>query len=304
MKAELEYFRTGQGVPDSQLLGVSSADDFFFFRIQTFHLTEFHLHAPRGNPGSHAHNVFHIVFYTADNDRNRILLNGAEVESLPGMLVITSPGEPHSFNALLPGKTVYHELTFSLENASGVFCGDWNQLMTCYAGKENVQITSVTLLDAPGMATLEKYFRDLGGQLNSLSGNTLPALKTVMNMLEFLYSEVFADKDSNRKDNTLDRVKSYIEKHYNDDLKLKELARHFFMSPEHLCRKFKAAYGISPLKYAVELKIYTAKKMLQHSEQSIKEISERLGFSDVYAFSKSFSKNAGIPPGKYRDAGN
>lgn len=304
MEAELEYFRTGQGVPDSQLLGISSAGGFFFFRIQTFHLAELHRHVPRGIPVDHVHNVFHIVFYTADNDRNRILLNGAEVESLPGMLVMTSPGEPHSFNALLPGKTVYHELTFSLENASGVFCGDWNQLMAHYSGIDNVSIPSMTLLDASGIAALEKHFRDLGSRLNNLSGNMLPVLKTVMNMLEFLYNEVFTGKDLNRKDNALDRVKAFIEKHYNDDLELKELGRRFFMSPEHLCRKFKEAFGVSPLKYAMDLKISTAKNMLRHSEHSIKEISDRLGFADVYAFSKSFKKNAGIPPGKYRESGS
>jgi len=304
MEAELEYFRTGQGVPDSQLLGISSAGGFFFFRIQTFHLAELHRHVPRGIPGSHAHNVFHIVFYTADNERNSILLDGAETETLPGTLAMTSPGEPHSFQALMSGQTVYHELTFSLENAEGVFCGDWNQLMAYYAGEDNVCIPSAILLDDSRMAVLDKHFQDLGSLLKDLSGNMLPVLKNVMNMFEFLYSEVFMAKDSTRKENALDKVKSFIEKHYSEDLNLKDLGRRFFMSPEHLCRKFKAAYGVAPLKYALELKIAMAENMLLHSEQSIKEISDRLGFSDVYAFSKSFRNNTGIPPGKYRESGN
>ncbi len=304
MNAEFEYFRAGQGMPDSQLLGVSGADGFFFFRIQTFHMAEIHRYAPQRTPGSHAHNVFHIVFYTADNDRNRIVLNGAETETLPGTLVMTAPGDSHSFQALMPGKTVYHELTFSLENASDVFCGDWNQLMTYYSGVDDVAIPAVTLLDESGMAALDKHFRHLGNLLKDLSGSMLPVFNDVMSMFEFLYSGVFMKKDLARKVNALDNVKIFIEKHFNEDLNLKDLGYRFFMSPEHLCRKFKDAYGVSPLKYAVELKISTAQNMLLHSEQSIKEISDRLGFSDVYAFSKSFKKNTGIPPGQYRDSGN
>ncbi|MFA6101519.1 MAG: AraC family transcriptional regulator [Victivallaceae bacterium] len=304
MNAEFEYFRTGQGTPDPQLLGVSSAEGFFFFRIQTFHLSEAHRYVPQRMPGSHAHNVFHLVFYTADNERNSILLDGAETETLPGTLVMTSPGEPHSFQALMPGKTVYHELTFNLENETGIFCGDWNQLMAYYAGEDNVCIPSAILLDDSRMAVLDKHFQDLGSLLKDLSGNMLPVLKNVTNIFEFLYSEVCMEKDSIRKENALDKVKYFIEKHYSEDLSLKDLGRRFFMSPEHLCRKFKAAYGVAPLKYALELKIAAAKNMLLHSEQSIKEISGRLGFSDVYAFSKSFRKNTGIPPGKYRESGN
>ena len=302
MSEKFEYFRTGQGVPDSQLLGVSIAESFFFFRIQTFHLAEAHLYNARKITAPHAHNVFHLVFYTSDNGRNSFLLNGAEVESLPGMLVMTSPGEQHSFQTLRPGKTVYHELTFSLEKSSDVFRGNWSQLMTCYSGLDNVPIPSTILLDASASAALDKHFRDLSILLKNLSGSMLPVLKGVTDMFEFLCSDVFMRKDSIRQDNPLDKVKLYIDKHYNEDLSLKYLGRLFFMSPEHLCRKFKDAYGISPLKYALELKISTAKNMLLHSEHSIKEISDQLGFSDVYAFSKSFKKSVGVPPGKYRHA--
>ncbi len=304
MIAYFEYLRTGHGIPDSQLLSINSAEGFFFFRIQTFHLAEIPRHALRRLSGSHAHNVFHIVFYTADGDRNSILLNGEETESLPGMLVMTSPGDLHSFQTQMHGETVYHELTFSLENSSGVFCGDWNQLMTYYSGVDNVLIPAVTLLNDSKMTVLDQHFRQLSILFKNLSGSMLPVFKGVMSMFEFLYSEVFMGKDLARQDNVLDKVKSFIEKHFNENLNLKDLGQRFFMSPEHLCRKFKEAYGISPLKYAVELKISTAKNMLLHSEQSIKEISDRLGFSDVYAFSQSFKKNTEIPPGKYRESGH
>jgi AraC-like DNA-binding protein len=303
MSAEFEYLRAGSGIPDSQLLSINSAEGFCIFRIQTLHLGELPSHSPHKVPVQHAHNVFHLVFYPNDNNRNGILLNDKEVETLPGTLVATSPGEPHSFQAMKSGITVYHELTFSIGNVAGVFCGNWNELMRYYSGVDNVNIPAVTLLDDAGMAILDKHFRDLGGKLKNLQDSMLPAFKVVMSMLEFLFSEVYMAKDSARQDDVMARVKLFIEKKFSNDLNLKDLGRHFFMSPEHLCRKYKEAYGISPLKYAIELKISTAKNMLSHSEYTIKDISDRLGFSDVYAFSQSFKKNTGIPPGKYRQSG-
>lgn len=304
MIAEFEYFRTGHGLPDSQLLSINCSEGFFFFQIQTFHLAQVLLFNPRKIPAHHMHNVFHMVFYTAESNRSTFLLNGERPESQPGMLVLTSPGEPHAFYLQTPGKTVYHELTFTLENASGVFCGNWNQLMSYYSGEDNVLIPAVTLLDGVRMVSLDKHYRYLGSQLMNLPGSMLPIFKGLMNIFEFLSSSVFSKKSPILEDNAMDNVKIFIEKYFNEDLSLKELSHRFFMSPEHLCRKFKEVYGISPLKYALELKIATAKNMLLHSERSIKEISDRMGFSDVYAFSQSFKKNTGIPPGKYRKSGN
>ena len=302
MAASLEYFRTEHGIPDSQLLGVSSPDGFFFFRIQTFHLEEMSANVAKRPAPSHIHNVFHIVFFTEDSEKNCFMLKGKETESCAGTLVLTAPGDSHSFSPLESGRTIYHELTFSLENAGGPFRGGWKQLMSFYSGDGNVSIPTLTNLDSGMILELDRHFRELGVLLkNPERKNYMAALKEVLNMLLFLHGEVFAEKDSSRKGNSLESVKKYIERHFQDDLNLKRLGRRFFMSPEHLCRRFKAVYGISPLKFAVELKISAAKNMLINSEQSIKEISNTLGFSDVYAFSKSFRKNAGVPPGKYRN---
>jgi AraC-like DNA-binding protein len=282
-----------------------SPGGFYFFRIQTFHLEERARRVTRRPAPSHVHNVFHIVFFTGDSEKNFFMLKGEKTESRSGTLVLTAPRDSHSFAPLDPGRTVYHELTFSLENADSPFLGNWGQLMSLYSGDKNISIPTLTVLNSNMMLELDKHFREIAGLFQNPEGaNNMSLLKKVIDMLYFFYGDVFAEKDSRDKTNSMDHVKRYIEGHFQDELNLKELGRLFFISPEHLCRKFKAGYGISPLKYAVKLKISAAKNMLLHSEQSIKEISESLGFSDVYVFSKSFRKNAGVPPGKFRNDGS
>ncbi|MBE7063316.1 MAG: helix-turn-helix domain-containing protein [Clostridia bacterium] len=83
-------------------------------------------------------------------------------------------------------------------------------------------------------------------------------------------------------------------------LQLKTLADMMFLSPEHFVRKFKAFYGISPMKYYDRLRIDHATAAIREGQLSLAEIAESLGISDPAYFSKFFKKHVGISPGEYR----
>jgi transcriptional regulator GlxA family with amidase domain len=46
--------------------------------------------------------------------------------------------------------------------------------------------------------------------------------------------------------------------------------------------------------------MFKAEQMLKNSTMSVAEISERLGFSEQFYFSKCFKQNFGLPPREYR----
>lgn len=68
----------------------------------------------------------------------------------------------------------------------------------------------------------------------------------------------------------------------------------------HLCRLFRAEYGIPPLKYVHGLRIDKAKLLLNDTLLSISEIADRVGFDDPVYFSELFRKTVGTPPSAYR----
>ncbi|MBN8712135.1 MAG: hypothetical protein BGO12_23005 [Verrucomicrobia bacterium 61-8] len=70
-------------------------------------------------------------------------------------------------------------------------------------------------------------------------------------------------------------------------------------SYEHLCRLFRAEYGIPPLKYVRGLRIDRAKLLLNDTILSVSEIAYRVGFSDPVYFSELFRKITGSPPSEY-----
>lgn len=294
-----EYIRTVKSGDKAQLLGITSAGDFYSFRLQTFHLGEQHITARSSEQNKeHSHKVFHAVLYTEDNEDNYFMLNGTRTKSCPGTLVLISPGVPHNFTPLQRGRTIYHELTFSLETNHRAFAENWSELLTIYNGQQLSLPEIPQKLPDYNMQRLEKHFEIIARNLkDGVNFNTLLA---IAEMFGFLSSQIFAPAAKAAPTEQIEQVREFIEKHYADNLTLPEICRIAGQSPEHTCRKFKHKFGQSPMQYRQQLRLTAARRMLSFSSLKIAEIAERLGFADVYSFNKAFSKFCGTPPGKFR----
>lgn len=71
-------------------------------------------------------------------------------------------------------------------------------------------------------------------------------------------------------------------------------------SEAHLIRLFREEYHTTPCEFRMGKKMEQARTLLLHSNLSVKEIAERLGFSSQYHFSNSFKSRFGDSPRKFR----
>ena len=97
-----------------------------------------------------------------------------------------------------------------------------------------------------------------------------------------------------------ERVRSYLNAKYTENLQVQQAADHFHVHPNHLSRVFREAYGITPKQYLLQCKTEKAKQLLRESDAPVSLISISLGFEDQHAFSKLFRKYTGYAPVKYR----
>lgn len=72
------------------------------------------------------------------------------------------------------------------------------------------------------------------------------------------------------------------------------------MSLGTLRRRFRKATGSALHKYALQCRIGTACSLLGDGDLPVKSIAEKLGYSDVYFFSRQFRQAMGVPPATYR----
>lgn len=78
------------------------------------------------------------------------------------------------------------------------------------------------------------------------------------------------------------------------------LARTCGLSLIHLRRLFAAATGQTLHDYILQLRMTRARDLLAQIDVPIKEVAARLGYEDVYYFTKQFRKIVGVPPAAYR----
>lgn len=73
-------------------------------------------------------------------------------------------------------------------------------------------------------------------------------------------------------------------------------------SHDHVSRRFRAAYGMTPLAYLNRLRMERAKDLLSTTELRVSEVAHRLGFEDFRYFTRLFRKVTGSTPREHRSA--
>lgn len=96
------------------------------------------------------------------------------------------------------------------------------------------------------------------------------------------------------------KMLSFINTHYMEPIQLSEISQSAFISKRECLRLFKNIIGISPKQYLIQMRLQNAEKMLLETTCSITEICITCGFQDQSYFTKTFRKQFGIAPGKYR----
>ena len=64
----------------------------------------------------------------------------------------------------------------------------------------------------------------------------------------------------------------------------------------HFCAEFKKYYKCAPIEYIIKLRMNEALHHLHNINYSITEIAEKVGYEDIYHFSKLFKKQYRVSP--------
>lgn len=140
--------------------------------------------------------------------------------------------------------------------------------------------------------------------------NIIPAKITALTWIELfnnlsdIYSEginVIEDSIKNSGQLEIEEVKAHINRHFQDPISLETLAQHFFVSKEHLSRKFKSYSDENISSYIIRKRMEKAKQLLEEGKLSIKETARITGYHDLAYFYRVFKKYYGTTPGAIID---
>ncbi|MEG1753785.1 MAG: AraC family transcriptional regulator [Christensenella sp.] len=127
-------------------------------------------------------------------------------------------------------------------------------------------------------------------------------------LIEVVRSESVADGKKHKNEASLCETKAkfevediieYLNNNLSKRLTLEQISKDFFLSRSYLQTIFKKHTGVSIMDYYAKLRIDKAKTYIREGKSNFTEISEQLGYTSIYHFSRKFKEIAGMTPSEY-----
>lgn len=136
-------------------------------------------------------------------------------------------------------------------------------------------------------------------------GSTLTHLTYAAHSLAHLMGVILQHKDDFWHGETDVRERmlrsiEFMKDHLRQPLSISTLAAVVNLSRSHYTTLFKRVTGYAPLMYLNHLRMQRAVQLLNTTHLSIKAISDELGYSEQFYFSRAFSKLHGNSPSEHR----
>ncbi|WP_299087181.1 response regulator [uncultured Metabacillus sp.] len=154
------------------------------------------------------------------------------------------------------------------------------------------------------------YLEDTeSGIVHSDLGDILQAIKseTNLNQLEKRVKDTFIQVHKKQlviqQDPALTpimKAKKWINEHLSQKITLQDISDYVYMNPTYFCHYFKKQTGKTVFDYITDLRLETAKELLQEQDLKVTEISQLVGYQDSKHFSRLFKQRWGSLPSEFK----
>jgi two-component system response regulator YesN len=107
-------------------------------------------------------------------------------------------------------------------------------------------------------------------------------------------------KKKHKLEPVMQACRTYIMEHYSDDLSLDAVAKQFHFNSSYFSEQFKQYVGINFSDYLLQVRMDSAKRMLETTNEKVYQIACDVGYKDAKYFNRLFKRDTGITPEQYR----
>lgn len=252
------------------LLRFAGAQDIFFEVFDGFTLAG---HESQARPHRHA---YHEVLWIEEGSGQHSV-DGRRAELAPQTLSIIAAGQTHEFHHVQDVKGALLCLEPELWRAAPV------------------------LSHAPAeWPTWRSLWQVLGSEY-ARSTQQLPhavreSLTLALRLLERETAPAMLDRETSR----VARFHALLEQEFRRQHDVSFYAAQLHCTPDQLSREVRAKSGVSAKRRIQQRLMLEAQRLLRLSSLPVSVVSERLGFRDVYTFSRAFRRVVGVSPRGFR----
>ena len=163
---------------------------------------------------------------------------------------------------------------------------------------KNILIDNLPDVFVPEHANdIQRLYSTLSNLANINSG------KLIAKEILFLLNADISHKlfSQNKPSETVaDKIAIYINKNFRENITLEKLAELVYLDKSYLVRLFSKQYSVTPIEYAIELRLKHALHLLCDSDMTIKEIATECGYRSASFFTTQFKSRFNKTPSDYR----
>jgi len=220
--------------------------------------------------------------------------DGAAFRLIPGTLIVINPEILHACNPVENEARSYYMLYLDTAWCQGVQAA-------IFGTEEPFLALSETLIDHRDLYT--EYLNVCETLLDPHASNLAreEKLQTFVERLFVFYcTPSLSSSTASLPDKTrVETARAFMCEHLSSDLTIARIAEISGISPAHFARSFKAATGLSPHRYLLNLRIERARELLA-TDMPIARIALEVGFTDQSHLNRVFTPIVACTPGEYR----
>lgn len=125
-------------------------------------------------------------------------------------------------------------------------------------------------------------------------------LKPILSSFLLKIKAVDHNRSKTQHEVIVDQCILYISQNYNMDISLEEISHKYHFHPSYFSTLFKSIAGIGFSEYMQKVRIDEAKRLILNTNKKMSEVALCVGYRDAAYFNKTFKKEIGISPNKYK----
>lgn len=126
-----------------------------------------------------------------------------------------------------------------------------------------------------------------------------PALIELLSLVNRTFLENSSSRHENYMPTLVEEAMAYIEKNLTNIISHEDIANHLYHNSTYINRLFKEATGLTMTQYIIHKRLSLATGYLSEGKRPY-EVCTLSGFNDYTNFCRTFTKNVGCSPSKYR----
>jgi AraC family transcriptional activator of pobA len=269
--------------------------DFFYANELSAHLAS---HLFINTP--HKHSTYIAVLFTKGKGKHQIDYTTYDVK--PGSVFLLSPGQVHCWRlskdaegyVFFHTKEFYDRIFINRKiNDFPFFFLDANEPII-YCSKKEVEM-------------IAPIFKEIYDEHTAQLPLVTSKLGTLVDLLYINLSRYYLNNQDIQRVNLtgylkVQKLQRLIDEHFKTEKLPKHYAHRMHMTTRHLGRLCQEILHKTTTQLIAERLIIEAKRMLTHSDLSMAEVSDQLGFDDYSYFIRFFKKQVGQSPRQFQQA--